>query len=241
MKRVKNNLAMDNLSRILTVPRFLRIPFLVHGFGDAGLEEADLRTRPEWAAFQFVSLRQVHSDIVHFIRRMPGAGLRGDAAVTSLPRVLLIIKTADCLPVLLVDEKKQVIGAVHCGWKGTQGRLLEKVIEGMKARYGSDPASILAAFGPCIARRCYEVGTDVRRSYAAAGFPSSLFRPVPGRRGKYLFDLAAANRLQLLRQGVKEKNIYTVDICTHCDARYPSFRRDKNSTGRMVSFIGISF
>jgi YfiH family protein len=182
----------------------------------------------------------MHSSIVHFVRRVPGASLRGDAAVTNLPRVFLIIKTADCLPVLLVDEKKRVIAAVHCGWKGTLGRLLEKVVQGMKDRYATDPSSILASFGPGISGLCYEVGSDVKQGFAEAGFPAFLFRPVSGRRGKYLFDLAGTNRLQLLRQGVKDKNIFTADICTHCDARYPSYRRDKDSTGRMLSFIGMA-
>jgi len=230
----------DHEPDLITIPRFDRIPFLHHGFGDAGWKAMDFRAREDWGGFRLLSLKQVHSDIVHFIRRVPGVGLRGDAVVTDIPRVFLIIKTADCLPVLLVDEKKRVVAAVHCGWKGTLKRLLERVVDGMKARYGSDPASILAAFGPCISSRCYEVGPDVRRGYAAAGFPDSLFRLVPGRRGKHLFDFAGANRLHLLRQGVKGKNIYTVNICTHCDVRYPSYRRDKDSTGRMLSFIGLS-
>jgi len=230
----------DQDPALITIPRLSEIPFLQHGFGDAEWKAKDFKKREDWKDFRRVSLNQVHSDIVHFIRRVPRAGLRGDATVTSLPRIFLIIKTADCLPVLLVDEKKRVIAAAHCGWKGTLRGLLEKVIEGMKVHYGSDPASILAAFGPCISGRCYEVGTDVRQSYAAAGFPDSLFRPVPGRTSKYLFDLAAANRLQLLRQDVKAKNIYAANICTHCDAQYPSYRRDKDATGRMLSFIGMA-
>jgi hypothetical protein len=225
---------------LITVPRFNRIPFLHHGFGDAGWKAKDFKKKAEWKNFGLLSLNQVHSDIVHFVRRVPCAGLKGDAALTDLPRIFLIIKTADCLPVLLVDDKKRIIAAVHCGWKGTLRGVLEKVVQGMRDRYGCSPASILAAFGPCISRRCYEVGIDVRQNYAAAGFSDSLFRPVPGRRGKYLFDLAGANRLQLLRQGVKERNIHTVDICTHCDLRYPSYRRDKDATGRMLSFIGIA-
>jgi len=225
---------------LITIPRLSQIPFLYHSFGDAGWKARDFKRRKEWKDFRLLSLRQVHSDIVRFIWRLPRAGLRGDAAVTDISRVFLIIKTADCLPVLIVDEKKRVIAAVHCGWKGTLRGVLEKVVREMKDRYDCSPASILAAFGPCIGDRCYEVGTEVRQSYAAAGFPTSFFRQVSGRRGKYLFDLAAANRFQLLRQGIKEKNIYTVNICTHCEARYPSYRRDKNATGRMLSFIGMA-
>lgn len=225
---------------LVTIPRFNQIPFLHHGFGDAGWKAGNFKNRDDWKDFRLLSLKQVHSDIVHFVRRVPKANLRGDAAVTDIPGVFLIIKTADCLPVLLVDEKRRVIAAVHCGWKGTLRGVLEKVALGMKDRYGCSPASILSALGPCISGRCYEVGTDVQKKYAAAGFPGSLFRPVPGGPDKYLFDLARANRLQLLRQGIKPNNIFAVNICTHCDARYPSYRRDKDATGRMLSFIGIA-
>jgi YfiH family protein len=224
---------------LITIARFNQIPFLRHGFGDAGWMGKDFKKQEGWKDFRLLSLNQVHSDIVHFIDKVPAGSQRGDALITRLPGVLLAVKTADCLPVLLVDEAGRVIAAVHCGWKGTLRGLLERVVQGMKARYACDSASILAAFGPCISSRCYEVGPEVRRSYVAAGFPTSLFQPVPGRPGKYYFDLAAANRLQLLRQGIKPKNIFTVNICTHCDARYPSYRRDKDATGRILSFIGL--
>jgi copper oxidase (laccase) domain-containing protein len=78
------------------------------------------------------------------------------------------------------------------------------------------------------------------RNFAARGFPDSLYRPILGRPGKYLFDLQKANRAQLLKLGVPSKNIFAVDICTHCDSRFLSYRRDKGRAGRMLSFIGMS-
>ena len=227
-------------SSVVTIPRLERIPFLRHGFGDFSWGEKDLRQLAKGLGFRSLFLNQVHSDVVHFIDEVPQQKLRGDAAVTRLPGLLLVIKTADCLPVVLVEEKKRVIASVHCGWKGTSQRVLEKVILGMKERHGADPAAILTAFGPCIREDCYEVGRDVRRAFAASGFPASLFRPVTGRSGKYLFDLRSANRLQLLKLGVKAKNIYSIDLCTHCDPKYPSYRRDKDECGRMLTFIGLS-
>jgi YfiH family protein len=217
-----------------------RIPFLRHGFGDLAWGEKDLRQLADGLDFKPLFLKQVHSDVVHFIDEVPERRLRGDAAVTRLPGLLLVIKTADCLPVVLVEEKKRVIAAVHCGWKGTSQRVLEKVVLGMKERYDADPAAILAAFGPCISEDCYEVGEDVRRAFAESDFPASLFRPITGRSGKYLFDLRSANRLQLLKLSVKAKNIFSIDICTHCNPKYPSYRRDRDATGRMLSFIGLS-
>jgi copper oxidase (laccase) domain-containing protein len=110
----------------------------------------------------------------------------------------------------------------------------------MKEGYGADPAAILAAFGPCIGGACYEVGEDVRRAFSDSDFPASLFRAITGRSGKYHFDLRSANRLQLLKLSVKAKNIFSLGICTHCDPQYPSYRRDRDATGRMLSFIGLT-
>jgi YfiH family protein len=227
-------------SSVIKVPQLERIPFLQHGFGDLVWGEKDLRKLADRLDFKLLFLKQVHSDVVHFIDEVPERRLRGDAAATRLPGLLLVIKTADCLPVVLVEEKKRVIAAVHCGWKGTSQRVLEKVVLGMKEGYGADPAAILAAFGPCIGGACYEVGEDVRRAFSDSDFPASLFRPITGRSGKYHFDLRSANRLQLLKLSVKAKNIFSLGICTHCDPKYPSYRRDRDATGRMLSFIGLT-
>jgi YfiH family protein len=225
---------------MITIPRLERIPFLRHGFGDRAWRETEFKRSMAGEGFHPLFLKQIHSDIVHFIDELPRQRLRGDALITRLDGVLLVIKTADCLPVLLVEEKKRVIAAVHCGWKGTRLKVLEKVLRGMRERYSADPHSVLAVFGPCIGSGCYEVGQDVRDLYDADGFPASLFRPIPDRAGKNLFDLAAAARLQLQELGVKEDNIFAVDICTHCDPAYPSYRRDKDDCGRMLSFIGLT-
>jgi purine-nucleoside/S-methyl-5'-thioadenosine phosphorylase / adenosine deaminase len=225
---------------VITIPRLDRIPFVRHGFGDLSWGEKDLRRLADRLGFKLLFLNQVHSDVVRFIDQVPQRKLRGDAAVTRLPGLLLAIKTADCLPVILVEEKRRVVAAVHCGWKGTSERLLEKVVLGMKERYLVGPGAILAAFGPCIGENCYEVGRDVRRAFSDSGFPASLFRPVSGRRGQYLFDLRTANRLQLLKLGIKPENILALDICTHCDPRYPSYRRDRDECGRMLTFIGLT-
>lgn len=225
---------------IMTIPRLARIPFLRHGFGNVRWKARDFKRIGQWAGFRPLFLKQVHSDIVHFIAEIPRRRLRGDALVTRLPGLLLVIKTADCLPVLLLDEGRRVIAAVHCGWKGTRLRVLEKIVRGMQDRYSAHPGSILAALGPCIGGGCYEVGEDVRGLYSGSGFPDSLFHPIPGRPGKYLFDLAVAARLQLVGLGVQEENIFKVGICTHCDPAYPSYRRDRDECGRMLSFIGLT-
>jgi purine-nucleoside/S-methyl-5'-thioadenosine phosphorylase / adenosine deaminase len=224
---------------MITIARFDKIPFLVHGFGDSALSVSGLKRLFPRSALRAVALHQVHSDTVHFVDGAARESRRGDALVSRTPGLLLVIKTADCLPVLLVDEGRRVIAAVHCGWRGTVHRVLEKAVRGMRARYGCDPGRLLAAFGPCIGAGCYEVGEDVRGRFLRAGFSGHLFRPVPDRPGQHLFDLAAANRLQLLEGGVDERNIFAAGVCTHCDPLYPSYRRDAHRSGRMLSFIGL--
>ncbi len=223
----------------LTEPRLERIPWLIHGFGTAAWTEADLGRSREWDGFRPVILDQVHSDIIHCVDAPPDGRLEGDALITSASRLFLVIKTADCLPVLIVDEARKVVAAVHCGWRGTWKRILEQVIGELGTRYGCDRARLLAALGPCIGPECYEVGGEVRERFGAAGFPDELFRPNPAAAGKYFLDIRAANVLELGRAGLRPENILSVDACTRCRPELLSYRRDGRSEGRMYAFIGM--
>jgi YfiH family protein len=223
------------------IPRLEQIPFLIHGFGLEKWEDDDYRNRPEWTDYKPVFLDQIHSNIIQVIDNITEEKLKGDAMITGFPFLLLIIKTADCLPVLIVDESQKVIAAVHCGWRGTSKRVVQKVIKRMKDHYGCYPASLLVALGPCIGHECYEVGEDVFQSFEKEGLSTEFFRDHPLRRGKYLLDLKGANLSQVVSAGVEEKNVFSLDICTHCHESLPSFRRDKDKAGRTPSFIGMSF
>jgi hypothetical protein len=94
--------------------------------------------------------------------------------------------------------------------------------------------------GPSIEQKCYEVGDDVKISFKNQKTVSRFFGTHPKREGKYFFDLKGMNRSQLLDVGVEDKNIYSVDLCTKCEKNYFSYRRDKNESGRLINFIGIS-
>lgn len=231
---------LSRLDEFFTVPRLAKIPFLFHGFGTRNWKDKDFKTRLEWKNFQLILLDQIHSNVIHFVDRVPDKNLKGDGLVTDRPFLFLIIKTADCLPVLVVDQAKKVIAAVHCGWKGTRERIIQRAIQSFKSHYGCSPSSLLVALGPRIGHECYEIGEDVRQRFTEEGFSSDFFHPHPARKGKYLFDLKTANLRQLLSQGVKEENIYSVDICTHCQEDFPSYRRDGQKAGRMLSFLGMS-
>lgn len=223
-----------------TIPQLEQIPFLIHGFGIRLWEDDDYKNRPEWNDLKLVFLDQIHSNIIQVIDNIPEERLKGDAMITGLPFLLLIIKTADCLPALIVDESQKVIAAVHCGWRGTSKRVVQKTIQSMKDNYGSNPGALLVALGPCIGNECYEVGEDVYQSFKQKGLSTEFFRDHPLRRRKYLFDLKGANLSQIVSAGVEEKNIFSAEICTHCHESLPSFRRDKDKAGRTLSFIGMS-
>jgi len=225
----------------LTVLRLAEIPFIVHGFGTKHWAESDFEREPELARFELLSLRQTHSDIVRVISSIPDSLLEGDAMITGQPGILLIIKTADCLPVFLVDVEGKTIAAVHCGWKGTKKRVLQKTLRTMKSSFGSAPESMLVAMGPCIASNCYEVGEDVLSEFVQAGLSRDVFQRHPKRENKYFLDLKKANRIQIAELGVREENIVSVDVCSHCDDNLLSYRRDRKTVQRLMNFIGLNF
>ena len=229
----------DDGTRYATVPRLAKAGWLVHGFGRARWDEKDLRTTAALRGFRPVIMRQLHSDIVHRLDSMPSGRLEGDALMTDVPGFLLVIRTADCLPVFLVDEMLRAVAAVHCGWRGTQARILERTVREMTRAYGTDPAGLLAALGPCIGPACYEVGPEVGEVFRSAGFPEDVFECVPGRPAKVRLDLRRANTWLLHGLGVKASNIWTGDSCTHCDPDLLSYRRNKGESRRMYNFIGI--
>jgi YfiH family protein len=233
------NVEIADAARFITIPRWSRIPFLVHGFGLAALTAEDLRRR--WPDLALVVGRQVHSDKVNFIESPPPRPPVGDALATDRPGLLLAVKTADCLPILLADPERRVVAAVHCGWRGTAGRLSERAVTALGGRYGAEPACLLAALGPCIGRACYEVGEDVRRRFAEAGLPLDVFAPSSSRPDRYLLDLQAANRFQLLRSGLDPGRMNFIVDCTHCRPTMSSFRREGEKAGRMLAFVGLAF
>jgi hypothetical protein len=150
----------------------------------------------------------------------------GDALLENTSGSVVAIKTADCLPILLVDDRHRAVAAVHAGWRGTVAGIAQRAVEAMRAQFGSVPEDLRAAIGPGIGECCYEVGPEV-----AAQF---------GRQGRAHVDLAEANRRRLMDAGVTPERIYASNLCTMCRAdEFHSFRRDKEAAGRLFSFAGI--
>ena len=232
----------------LVVPRLESIPGLVHGFGDARWSEADFLAFAESRGMKPVIMHQLHSDVIHRVDSVPPEKLEGDALMTNVPGLVLVIRTADCLPVLLVDDENRAVAAIHCGWRGTEKRILEKAVKAMGEAYGSNPATMLAVLGPCIGAACYEVGPEVRKAFLQAGFPPGVFVgrgqdpaiQIPNYQGRYLLDLREANVWLLGNLGFNGSRIFNPGpVCTHCEPRLLSYRRNSADPRRMYNYVGF--
>lgn len=160
-----------------------------------------------------------------------------DAVITNNKGILLGVQVADCVPVLLYDVKRNVIGVVHAGWRGTAASILRKTIETMHERFVSFPDDIKIAIGPSIRWCCYHVGYDVLESVEKA---TGIGEYHINRGGAYCLDLASANKYQAVSAGIHEKNIWVSEECTYCHPdKYYSYRYAKGTTGRQGGFIGI--
>lgn len=243
-RRFDGNEWLRTGSLILAKP-LQRIKHVVHGFGTKNWGKNDFDTDPHLTGFRAVFLRQIHSDMIHVIKEGDlwdrKKKMAGDAAVTEMPGILLVIKTADCLPVLIADEKRAVVAAVHCGWRGTAKRILKKTIGLLIESFNCAPESMVAVFGPSISCDCYEVGEDVIRVFKKEGFSEVYFKQSRKKQGKYLLDLEGANRFQLTDTGLTPENITVIDLCTHCEDDLNSYRMEKEKAGRNFSFIGLNF
>ena len=160
---------------------------------------------------KLVTLSQIHSALVQVVDSGWGFATRreGDGLVTALPGVALGILTADCTPVLLADSDARVIGAVHAGWKGALGGVLEAIIAAMET-LGARTARLVAAIGPTISQANYEVGQDLRDRFGAAD--ARFFVPA-GRPGHFRFDLPGYVAHRLEKAGLR--NISDLALCTY--------------------------
>lgn len=162
-----------------------------------------------------------------------------DALVTNEKGVTLVTYYADCTPLFFVDKKKKAIGLAHAGWRGTVGRIGEKVVKTMTENYSTDPKDLVCAIGPAISVCCYEVDTACADHFYALGLDSSKFI-FPAQNGKFMVDLLECNRQILLSAGVKEENIVISDLCTKCNSDLLwSHRATGGKRGTMSAFMTL--
>ena len=186
----------------------------------------------------FVPLKQFHSSVVRFVARSTAAPYKADASFTNLPRLLLGVQTADCVPMLLVDPKRRAVAAIHAGWRGTLARIAAKTIAKMRESLGCDPARLLIAVGPGIRSCCFEVGPEVLRAFQTEFAGVQLGQTSAS--GRLRLDLRRALEIQFEEAGASSERVYDLGKCTRCCAdEFFSFRREGPRSGRLMGVIGL--
>jgi YfiH family protein len=183
--------------------------------------------------------KQVHSTTVRTIEgEAPGPETECDALTARQPGLLLGVKTADCVPVLIADRRTGAVAAVHAGWRGTAGRIVERTFAAMIASWATRRSDCLAAIGPAVCGRCYEVGPEVLERFRGE-FPYAKRFVSDGEGGKGFVDLKAANAIQLEMCGLTPEQVFATDLCTICqNDSFPSYRREGERAGRILSVVG---
>jgi YfiH family protein len=221
-----------------------------HFFTDSSIELRD--NDAEWrgvAALARVTpdrlllLSQVHGNTV---ARAPSRRTDGwsrpaaDGAVSDDASSALVVRVADCAPILLADRRLGVVAAVHAGWRSTMQRIAVAAIDTLHAEFGTEPRDVVAAVGPSLGLCCGEMGDEVVRAFADAGHAAAdvtrWFERIPGRRAH--FDLWGANRDQLEGAGVPAAAIHVAGLCTRTHhAVFHSYRAAGTNAGRMAAVI----
>ena len=201
------------------------------------LIENQLPNKPLW-------LKQTHSTIVSTPQSRllhNGGVIHADASVTNIPGEVLVVLTADCLPVLFTNNEGGIAGAAHAGWRGLCNGILENTVRELLAISGDSNANNLMAWlGPAIGPAAFEVGDDVVSAFENSGLPFSkgAFLPVANKNGKFLANLYELARMRLEACGVQR--IFGGGYCTVRDrTQFFSYRRD-GITGRFASAIWIA-
>jgi hypothetical protein len=221
-----------------------------HFFTSSNLELRD--DRCEWQAVareigvdpeQVLLLRQVHGAATAVARRgrlSPWTRPEADVAVTDDCASAIAVRVADCTPLLLADRRHGAVGAAHAGWRGTVQGAASAAVRAMHQSFGSTPADLVAAIGPCLGVCCGEVGPEVVTAFRDAGHPSaSLDRWfTPGTGDRSYLNLPLANRDQVEAAGVPGAQIHVANLCTKAfPGVFHSYRAARERAGRMVGII----
>ncbi len=177
-------------------------------------------------------IKQIHGKRIIVVKRFSCVGtrypLKADGLITNVAGVPLTIRTADCLSIFLFDPKNKAVGLVHAGWRGTQKNITAHAVRSMMKKWRTNPKDLKVVFGPSIRSCCYEV---------SAKFKEYFPRETRRRGRRFFLDLSFVNKRQLLALGVKKKNIFDCKVCTCCNPKFFSYRREGEKAGRMISLL----
>src|SRR6185503_10542829 len=178
-----------------------------------------------------VSLNQVHGREAVTVRRNVAAAELLAMQAERRQAVALVVRAADCVPLLIGDSRTGAVAAVHAGWRGTAAGVAAAAIGALARDFGSRPGDLVVAIGPAIGPCCYEVGSDLVDAFAAAGHERYLIDRwfMTPRGQKMRLDVVGANRDQLVLSGVREENIHACGLCTamHLDV-LTSYRAERD-------------
>lgn len=184
---------------------------------------------------------QVHGDQVVASdqpRPLDSQHQQGDIILTDRPEITLFMRFGDCVPILLVDPVRHVIGIAHAGWQGTMKKVAAVAVRAMEERYHTAPEDILAGIGPSVGVHHYEVGENVIAA-ARTAFGSQAAELLPVYNGHTHFDLWEANRMTLAEAGVRQVEVSGVCTVCHLDDWF-SHRGDNGKTGRFGALLALN-
>ena len=192
---------------------------------------------------QLVFSNQVHDTKIKIVTKEDcGKVMTGmDGLMTDEKGICLVTSYADCVPLFFYDPVKGVVAVSHSGWKGTVNRMGKKTVEKMESVYGSKAEDIIAAIGPSICQKCYEISEDVAIQFADA-FPEEWYDTfmVDKGNGKYQLDLCKVNEYILLDAGILKEHLDITDLCTCCNPELLfSHRASKGKRGNLAGFIRL--
>ncbi len=162
-----------------------------------------------------------------------------DAMITKQEGLMLCVHTADCVPIVLLDPVKKVVGVVHSGWMGSSKRIAGKTVRKMAEEYGCNPADIICEIGPYNHSCCYEVGEDVLECFrdSFSEIECEMFFKKKNDEGKYMLDLGRAVSLSLHQEGVQPQNIHDEGHCTYHTTTFSSWRRTGDKKKQILTYI----
>ena len=189
---------------------------------------------------------QIHSDKVEIVDDIDKTYTDIDGLLTNIKGVSLSLRFADCTPIYLYDPKKNIIGNIHSGWRGTTQKIAQKGALKMIKQYGCKKEDIICCIGPAIGKCHFEVSKDVKDifeetfSYLIKCEDFIFKGKIKEGEQKYFIDTNIINRKLLEEIGIKKENIIESNICTVCNKEYMhSYRADKENSGRNTAIIGL--
>jgi len=177
--------------------------------------------------------KQIHSDKIYIVtskninKLIPDC----DGLITNLKNIKLAVKTADCVPITIKDDRKKIVGVVHAGWRGTEGEIVKNAINLIISKFNSNLKNIKIEMGPAIDKDNYLIKKDVASRFIEK---YSKFLELVSE-NQWKFDLVGVNIKQLLDLGIPSNNIVKSKISTFNNKKYPSFRRDGKTKGFITS------